>query len=296
MTDGDSLDQRYYASTYGRFNTADPKRRSAHTRTPLSWNRYSYTAGDPINRNDPTGLDYIFDCDPDTTPAELITLRLALLDEYDAGGSALIDTDGGGSVTVSDTADPVAPVPSDDGSDDSGSTDGGDTSVGGSDAGNMSGGGGGSNPCALSFAQRATMFGNGLLNLAVAGTKITGAAAVETGSSGVLTGLALYGVYSAAGNITTGLIQTVGAFMPNAGLWQQAGSVSAAAGSIPGLVTLVATNGDVSAGVSAARWDGILQFGLKGGLGRPPSLLSTTATANSAYRVASSGGAKPSCK
>jgi RHS repeat-associated protein len=52
----DYADQRFYASTYGRFNTPDPFRSSAKLRNPLSWNRYSYTAGDPINRNDPSGL------------------------------------------------------------------------------------------------------------------------------------------------------------------------------------------------------------------------------------------------
>ncbi len=53
----DYADQRFYASTYGRFNTPDPKRRSAHARNPGSWNRYAYTLGDPVNGNDPTGLD-----------------------------------------------------------------------------------------------------------------------------------------------------------------------------------------------------------------------------------------------
>jgi hypothetical protein len=86
------------------------------------------------------------------------------------------------------------------------------------------------------------MLGSGLLNLASAGFKIAAAGSVELGSGGIGTPLALYGAYSAAGNITTGLIQTAGAFMPNAGLWQQAASVSSAAGSISGLATLVGTN------------------------------------------------------
>jgi RHS repeat-associated protein len=51
----DYADQRYYASTYGRFNTPDPAR-SARLKNPLSWNRYSYTHGDPVNKNDPKGL------------------------------------------------------------------------------------------------------------------------------------------------------------------------------------------------------------------------------------------------
>jgi RHS repeat-associated protein len=53
----DYADQRYYASTYGRFNTPDPYAGSFNSRNPLSWNRYLYTLGDPGNRNDPRGLD-----------------------------------------------------------------------------------------------------------------------------------------------------------------------------------------------------------------------------------------------
>jgi RHS repeat-associated protein len=53
----DYADQRFYASTYGRFNTADPYAGSAKPNSPGSWNRYSYTLGDPINGNDPTGQD-----------------------------------------------------------------------------------------------------------------------------------------------------------------------------------------------------------------------------------------------
>jgi RHS repeat-associated protein len=48
---------RAYASTYGRFNTADPYKASAGPSDPGSWNRYSYTRGDPINLFDPSGLD-----------------------------------------------------------------------------------------------------------------------------------------------------------------------------------------------------------------------------------------------
>jgi len=57
VTGLDYADQRYYASTYGRFNTPDPSRRSAKAGNPLSWNRYAYTLGDPVNGNDPKGLD-----------------------------------------------------------------------------------------------------------------------------------------------------------------------------------------------------------------------------------------------
>ena len=51
----DYADQRYYASTFGRFMTPDPARR-VNLGNPQSWNLYEYTSGDPINGNDPTGL------------------------------------------------------------------------------------------------------------------------------------------------------------------------------------------------------------------------------------------------
>jgi RHS repeat-associated protein len=71
----DYADQRFYASTYGRFNTPDPYQASGGPSSPASWNRYSYTRGDPVNRRDPRGLR---DC-------------LACLDDGGGGGD-----DGGG--------------------------------------------------------------------------------------------------------------------------------------------------------------------------------------------------------
>ena len=44
----DYADQRFYASSYGRFNRPDPSRKSMHPKRPLSWNRYSYVSGDPV--------------------------------------------------------------------------------------------------------------------------------------------------------------------------------------------------------------------------------------------------------
>ena len=58
----DYADQRYYASTYGRFNTADPYQASGGPASPASWNRYSYTSGDPVNRFDPEGLRSVAPC------------------------------------------------------------------------------------------------------------------------------------------------------------------------------------------------------------------------------------------
>ena len=52
-----SLVQRYYNSTYGRFMSPDPDGGSADSGNPSTWHRYAYVGGDPINLNDPTGLD-----------------------------------------------------------------------------------------------------------------------------------------------------------------------------------------------------------------------------------------------
>jgi RHS repeat-associated protein len=57
--------QRYYASSYGRFNTPDPYKPSASPKNPGSWNRYTYVLNDPVNHNDPRGLDQSVCTDPD---------------------------------------------------------------------------------------------------------------------------------------------------------------------------------------------------------------------------------------
>jgi RHS repeat-associated protein len=89
----DYANQRYFASTYGRFNTVDPGR-SAKARSPLSWNRYSYTRGDPVNRMDPSGLD-----DSCTDSCDLSDDGNTGLD-YDDGS----DGGGGGSAQTSNTS------------------------------------------------------------------------------------------------------------------------------------------------------------------------------------------------
>jgi RHS repeat-associated protein len=62
----DNAEQRFYASSYGRFNTPDPHAASAKPKRPGSWNRYSYVGGDPVRRFDRHGLDQ--ECDPDYDP------------------------------------------------------------------------------------------------------------------------------------------------------------------------------------------------------------------------------------
>ncbi|MEK6302572.1 MAG: RHS repeat-associated core domain-containing protein [Acidobacteriota bacterium] len=53
---------REYSAGTGRFQSADPYRASGYMVDPQSWNRYSYTRDNPVNRVDPLGLD---DQDPD---------------------------------------------------------------------------------------------------------------------------------------------------------------------------------------------------------------------------------------
>ena len=55
----DYAGQRYYASAYGRFNTADQYTASAGPEDPGSWNRYAYVEGDPVNKFDPTGQFFL---------------------------------------------------------------------------------------------------------------------------------------------------------------------------------------------------------------------------------------------
>jgi RHS repeat-associated protein len=63
----DYADQRYYASNFGRFMSADRYKAKPGVKDPGSWNRYSYTRSDPVNRLDPSGR---FDCDPDDDACE----------------------------------------------------------------------------------------------------------------------------------------------------------------------------------------------------------------------------------
>jgi RHS repeat-associated protein len=56
------LDQRFYTSQFGRFMSADRFKRAAKLNDSGSWNKYSYTRGDPVNRVDRHGT-----CDTDIT-------------------------------------------------------------------------------------------------------------------------------------------------------------------------------------------------------------------------------------
>jgi len=53
----DYAKNRYYSNTTGRFLTPDPTNASMNMTNPGSFNRYTYAGNEPINTNDPTGLD-----------------------------------------------------------------------------------------------------------------------------------------------------------------------------------------------------------------------------------------------
>jgi RHS repeat-associated protein len=52
----DYADQRYYASSYGRFGTPDPYQTGARPKNPGSWNAYACANDDPVNGTDTTGM------------------------------------------------------------------------------------------------------------------------------------------------------------------------------------------------------------------------------------------------
>jgi RHS repeat-associated protein len=57
VTGLDYANNRYYFNSLGRFMTPDPAGAGAASgQDPVSWNRYAYTGGDPVNRSDPSGL------------------------------------------------------------------------------------------------------------------------------------------------------------------------------------------------------------------------------------------------
>jgi RHS repeat-associated protein len=53
----DYADQRDYASTFGRFMSADRYRSREAKTDPYLWNNYAYVGNDPMNYNDPSGRD-----------------------------------------------------------------------------------------------------------------------------------------------------------------------------------------------------------------------------------------------
>ena len=97
LTGPDYADQRYYASGYGRFNTPDPYRSSGFAVDPSSWNRYSYTRGDPVNRNDRHGLaDWSVTVSGDDEESKCQETRTGCEDGSGGGGGGGTGDGGGG--------------------------------------------------------------------------------------------------------------------------------------------------------------------------------------------------------
>jgi len=102
----------------GRFNTPDPSSHSVHPKSPASWNRYAYVGGDPVNHNDPRGLDQSVcsdpgnpDCPAPTAPDPCFDLSLDLFD----GGvncGAPVDSDDGDDASSGDDSS-ASPPPCD---------------------------------------------------------------------------------------------------------------------------------------------------------------------------------------
>jgi len=95
----DYADQRYYASAYGRFATADQYMASAGPSDPGSWNRYAYVGGDPVNHRDPRGQ---YSCNVDdagcgfqTDPCYDASNEVGCYDDSGDGSDAGDGTDAG---------------------------------------------------------------------------------------------------------------------------------------------------------------------------------------------------------
>ncbi len=82
----DSADQRFYTiytSQFGRFMSADRFKQAAKANNSGSWNKYSYTRGDPVTRGDRKGT-----CDTDLTSLDF--------DSGSGGETGCDDNSGGG--------------------------------------------------------------------------------------------------------------------------------------------------------------------------------------------------------
>ena len=99
--------QRYYSAGLGRCLTVDRSNRNVTLLNPYTWNGFGYGNGDPVNSNDPTGLDVY--CSGGTPDGEGILQGVTCyddgLDNNDGAISGLPVN--GTSVTVTDTQDPV---------------------------------------------------------------------------------------------------------------------------------------------------------------------------------------------
>jgi len=57
----DFAEARYNSSSLGRFTSPDPFGGGMSPASPQSFNRYAYVDNNPVNRTDPSGLDWTSD-------------------------------------------------------------------------------------------------------------------------------------------------------------------------------------------------------------------------------------------
>jgi RHS repeat-associated protein len=118
---GNGLDyamNRYYDPARGRFTTPDPYGEYFDRKNPISFNRYAYVMGDPVNKNDPTGLDTVcISYAAEDGKGELCydTPPGANGVATDSNGNQVGVAVEGTSITVTDSVDPATGMPSDPG-------------------------------------------------------------------------------------------------------------------------------------------------------------------------------------
>ncbi|MGE0407557.1 MAG: RHS repeat-associated core domain-containing protein [Candidatus Korobacteraceae bacterium] len=258
----------------GRWLTPDPGGLAVvNPFNPQSWNRYSYVNNNPLNAVDPWGLDPCVNGRNPQTGNICTNVERPFDPQCEYWFNCFPRRAGGGSSTPHEPDDEIEDEPG----------ERVPTSSPGAEQ-----------PCPVNFSDRLGMLGSGLLNLTVGGVKLSGAAAIGIGTSGIGTVLAAYGAYSAAGNISTGSLLIIGAFMPNgahAAQLRAGASVSSAAGSIAGLTTFAVTRGNLNAAAHAARFEGIMLFGFRGGAtGSSPTLPQAASAGATVTAQLTSGG------
>ena len=93
-------DQRYYDAAWGRFVSPDPSDKNIDPTVSRSWNRFAYVNGDPQNANDPYGEGA--PCTGYAPDGEGVTSAITCIPT---------SGDPNNTVTVTDTAIPIALVP-----------------------------------------------------------------------------------------------------------------------------------------------------------------------------------------
>ena len=221
---------RYFGSTMGRF--CKPDNVNGKLANPQSWNRYSYVVGNPVNLNDPTGHKTKQPGKPTPTAGG-----------NNPGGPAPGDPIGPPLLEtlpekVDDNYFRLRRL---------------------------------TQPLTITFhpkqkgskqlARRIVMGGEGLLNLYMAKIKLTGVSLLvltEPEDGGASTPAIIILGLSAAGNLTSGGTQIVGALTGKTYLAEKGVKFISSVTSPTGLTTLIVTKGDVNKASVMVAFEGIL--------------------------------------